>query len=112
SGESVDINGCSDSQKDTDGDGVNDDLDQCPNTPIESRVDINGCPIVTSAPDADGDGVIDSLDQCPNTPAGATVDANGCSVDQLDSDGDGIPDVEDNCPEAFNPGQEDRDGDG
>ena len=28
------------------------------------------------------------------------------------SDGDGVPDADDNCPAAFNPGQEDTDGDG
>lgn len=30
-------------KKDTDGDGVTDDLDQCPNTPSGASVDINGC---------------------------------------------------------------------
>ena len=44
-GETVDANGCSDSQKDTDGDGVTDDLDQCPNTPTGETVDANGCPL-------------------------------------------------------------------
>ena len=28
---------------DTDGDGVTDDLDQCPNTPTGETVDANGC---------------------------------------------------------------------
>ena len=32
-GEAVDANGCSDSQKDTDNDGVTDDIDECPSTP-------------------------------------------------------------------------------
>ena len=39
-GETVDENGCSDSQKDTDGDGVTDDIDQCP-TPSGQSVDEN-----------------------------------------------------------------------
>ena len=41
----VDANGCSDSQKDTDGDGVNDDVDQCPDTPNGEIVDADGCPL-------------------------------------------------------------------
>jgi OOP family OmpA-OmpF porin len=58
---------------DSDGDGVTDDLDRCPNTPIGVKVDSQGCPL-----DSDGDGVPDYLDKCPNTPKGATVDARGC----------------------------------
>ena len=58
---------------DSDGDGVTDDLDRCPNTPKGVKVDAHGCPL-----DSDGDGVADYLDKCPNTPKGATVDARGC----------------------------------
>jgi len=75
---------------DSDGDGVNDDLDQCPNTPKGAPVDKDGCPL-----DSDGDGVFDYLDQCPNTPKGAPVDKDGCP---LDSDGDGVFDYLDKCP--------------
>ena len=75
---------------DSDGDGVPDHLDQCPNTPAGVAVDSKGCPL-----DSDGDGVPDYLDQCPNTPAGVTVDSRGCP---LDSDGDGVPDYRDQCP--------------
>jgi len=58
---------------DSDGDGVTDDLDRCPNTPRGVKVDAHGCPI-----DSDNDGVADYLDKCPNTPKGVTVDARGC----------------------------------
>jgi OmpA-OmpF porin, OOP family len=75
---------------DSDGDGVPDYLDRCPNTPVGVAVDANGCPL-----DSDGDGVPDYLDKCPNTPAGVAVDASGCP---LDSDGDGVPDYLDKCP--------------
>jgi len=34
---------CADSQKDTDGDGVTDDLDFCPDTPEGAEIDENGC---------------------------------------------------------------------
>jgi len=47
---------------DSDGDGVPDSIDECPNTPIGVEVDAKGCPI-----DSDGDGVPDYLDKCPNT---------------------------------------------
>lgn len=75
---------------DDDMDGVPNYIDQCPDTPRGATVDANGCPM-----DADGDGVYDGLDQCPNTPAGATVDSRGCPVD---SDGDGVYDGVDECP--------------
>ena len=58
---------------DSDGDGVTDDWDRCPDTPKGVKVDAQGCPL-----DSDGDGVADYLDKCPNTPKGATVDARGC----------------------------------
>jgi OmpA-OmpF porin, OOP family len=58
---------------DSDGDGVTDDLDRCPDTPRGVAVDAYGCPL-----DTDGDGVPDYLDKCPDTPRGASVDARGC----------------------------------
>ena len=42
-GESVDAQGCADSQKDTDGDGVSDAADQCPDTAPNTAVDTRGC---------------------------------------------------------------------
>ena len=60
---------------DSDGDGVADNLDKCPNTPAGVKVDANGCPI-----DSDHDGVPDYLDKCPNTPKGMKVDKNGCAI--------------------------------
>ena len=77
---------------DSDGDGVFDDADRCPNTPAGVQVDGNGCPF-----DSDGDGVYDYLDKCPNTPKGVRVDGNGCP---FDSDGDGVYDYLDKCPDT------------
>jgi OmpA-OmpF porin, OOP family len=87
---------------DSDGDGIPDYLDKCPNTPTGVKVDANGCPL-----DADGDGVPDYLDKCPNTPTGVQVDASGCP---LDSDGDGVPDYLDKCPNTPKGVQVDSDG--
>lgn len=75
---------------DSDGDGVADSMDRCPDTPRGVAVDTKGCPM-----DSDGDGVSDSMDQCPGTPKGTTVDKKGCP---LDSDGDGVYDYLDQCP--------------
>lgn len=79
--------------KDTDGDGIKDSKDECPET--AGLVELNGCP------DSDKDGIADKNDKCP-TEAGL-AEFEGCP----DSDGDGIPDVKDECPsqaglEAFN----------
>ncbi len=77
-------------EADSDGDGVPDSRDKCPNTPRGVAVDSDGCPL-----DSDGDGVYDYLDKCPDTPRGVAVDKDGCP---LDSDGDGVYDYLDKCP--------------
>jgi len=81
--------------KDSDKDGVIDKLDQCPNTPLGTKVDDKGCPIPL---DDDKDGVPNDRDQCPNTPAGETVNSVGCSQSQLDDDRDGVNNALDKCP--------------
>jgi|TARA_B110000459_G_scaffold9635_1_gene9839 outer membrane protein OmpA-like peptidoglycan-associated protein len=88
--------------KDTDGDGVYDKFDACPE--IAGLVAFKGCP------DSDGDGIKDSDDACPNVAGLATM--NGCP----DADADGIADKDDMCPNAkgtkANKGCPDTDGDG
>jgi outer membrane protein OmpA-like peptidoglycan-associated protein len=88
--------------KDTDGDGVYDKNDACPEVP--GLEEFNGCP------DADGDGIKDSDDACPNVAGLAAM--NGCP----DADADGIADKDDMCPNAkgskANKGCPDADGDG
>ena len=61
--------------RDSDGDGVPDDEDECPGTPPGIQVDAVGC-----AGDSDGDGVTDDIDVCLGTPKGAIVDQRGCWV--------------------------------
>ena len=50
---------------DSDSDGVNDVLDQCPNTPGGASVDVNGC--AESQKDPDNDGITGINDNCPTT---------------------------------------------
>ena len=75
---------------DSDNDGIADDLDKCPDTPAEVLIDKEGCP-----QDIDKDGVPDYLDKCPETKPGDLVNNDGCI---LDEDGDGIHDGIDKCP--------------
>jgi len=77
---------------DSDGDGVLDNNDQCPNTKAGEEVDKVGCLVLT---DSDNDGVPDRDDKCANTKQGTPVNENGC---ELDSDEDGIVDSKDQCP--------------
>jgi len=87
---------------DTDGDGVYDNDDACPET--AGLAQFNGCP------DTDLDGVEDKEDTCPNTPG--LAEFNGCP----DTDGDGVADPQDACPTvaglASMNGCPDADGDG
>ncbi len=78
-------------ERDSDGDGIIDKRDDCPNTPQGAYVDDDGCPF-----DSDGDGVFDGLDDCADTPPQATgfVDIYGCPID---TDFDGVPDYIDVC---------------
>src|SRR6266550_1627333 len=77
---------------DSDGDGILNNRDRCPDTPAGAQVDGRGCP-----QDSDGDGIPDGLDRCSATPRGATVDALGCPGDE---DGDGVLDGLDQCPRS------------
>lgn len=77
---------------DSDGDGIQNNRDRCPDTPSGAQVDGRGCPS-----DEDGDRVPNGIDRCPGSVVGATVDARGCPKD---SDGDNIPDGLDKCPDT------------
>lgn len=90
---------------DTDGDGVADKKDKCPDTPTLATADSKGCPV-----DTDKDGVADYLDKCPAL-AGPTL-LNGCP----DKDKDDVADIDDKCPDVPGvvrfAGCPDSDGDG
>jgi hypothetical protein len=89
---------------DSDGDGIPDDADSCPNDADNDADsdgicgDIDTCPL-DAANDADGDGVCGDVDVCP-------LDAAN------DDDGDGICGSVDNCPLDANTDQADADIDG
>jgi outer membrane protein OmpA-like peptidoglycan-associated protein len=83
--------------KDTDGDGLFDNVDTCPTEPEDKDRfrDDDGCP----DPDNDDDGLLDTVDKCPDQPESRNgfEDEDGCP-DQGDTDGDGLRDPEDACP--------------
>ena len=104
---------------DSDGDGIDDEYDRCPNIPgrkqfggcLDSDNDGIGdaddsCPdevglaALNGCPDSDADGIADVVDDCPNIPG----TADGCP----DADKDGIADAKDKCPDL--PGQAGFDG--
>ena len=82
--------------RDTDSDGVNDNVDLCLDTPIGEPVNSEGCSL--SQIDTDGDGISDDKDICPDTNAEDPVNSAGCSLMQIDKDGDGVPQKFDLCP--------------
>ena len=67
---------------DKDGDGIPDKEDKCPD--LAGKAGTLGCP------DSDNDGFADNLDDCPDKPG----KVNGCP----DSDNDGFADKDDECP--------------
>ena len=88
--------------KDTDGDGIYDKDDACP--------EVAGLPEFKGCPDTDKDGIQDSADACPEV--AGLAEFNGCP----DTDGDGIIDSEDECVDVkgtkIMKGCPDADGDG
>lgn len=81
---------------DRDGDGIPDEVDQCPDVPEDKDgfEDQDGCPDF----DNDKDGIYDAQDQCPNDPEDRDgfQDLDGCP--DTDNDKDGITDALDKCP--------------
>ena len=82
--------------RDTDGDGIPDNVDKCPNEPEDKDgfQDDDGCP----DPDNDADGVPDATDKCPNEAEDKDgfQDEDGCP--DPDNDADGVLDAQDKCP--------------
>ena len=96
--------------KDTDGDGLVDDVDRCPNEleDVDAFEDSDGCVDA----DNDGDGIADAQDKCSAEPEDRDefMDEDGCP--DPDNDSDGFADAQDRCPleaEVIN-GTDDDDG--
>jgi OOP family OmpA-OmpF porin len=89
---------------DMDGDGILDDVDDCPKRPedFDDFEDKDGCP----DEDNDNDGLADKIDDCPNDPEDKDGfhDQDGCP--DPDNDKDGLADKIDQCPDE----PEDMDG--
>ena len=112
---------------DIDGDGIPDDIDNCPYVPNPDQEDDdddgvgNVCDNCWDVPnpdqaDSDGDCSGNACDKCPyvfsNEPRNdLDEDGVGDACDP-DIDGDNVINESDNCPFAANAGQEDADGDG
>lgn len=76
--------------KDTDGDGILDKNDQCPEAP--GPKENKGCPYK----DSDNDGILDKDDNCPTVRG--FKENFGCPWS--DKDEDGVLDKDDNCPDV------------
>ncbi|MFO0665147.1 MAG: thrombospondin type 3 repeat-containing protein [Polyangiaceae bacterium] len=90
------------SATDADGDGVPNDVDNCPTIFNPARPMDDG-----RQADADGDGIGDACDVCPEDKTQACKPPSA-----RDLDDDGVPDGNDNCPLVANADQADKDKDG
>ena len=87
-------------EPDTDGDGIADSADNCPNDANIDQADYDNDQIGDACDaDDDNDGVDDNADAFPKD-----------ATETKDTDGDGIGDNSDNCPYVSNNGQEDSNG--
>jgi len=91
---------------DSDGDGIDDLDDNCPNAPNPDQLDSDGdgtgdecdiCPYDADN-DLDGDGVCGDVDGCPADPNKTEPGVCGCGTPDTDSDGDATADCNDGCP--------------
>jgi hypothetical protein len=129
--ESTPIVMSSNNTTDTDGDGVMDVDDDCPNgtsnwnSTVYTDHDSDGCQDTTEDTDDDNDGLADVYDDCPlgelnwMTSSLSDYDSDGCqdaTSEDLDDDNDGILDADDACLQGdlnwVSNNSNDADGDG
>lgn len=80
---------------DSDGDGVPDSCDACPDDPSKILPGICGCGV---GDEDDGGEVPYCFDGCPEDPNKSGPGVCGCGAADVDSDGDSVPDCFDQCP--------------
>lgn len=101
---------------DGDDDGVENVVDNCPETANPEQSDLDGDGIGNACEsDIDGDQIVDDEDRCPFVSSSNNADTDGDGhgdVCDSDIDGDDASNVADNCPLVANPAQADFDGDG
>ena len=106
-------------QADSDGDGVGDVCDNCKYAANKDQMDTDADGIGDVCdPDIDNDGVLNAADNCPLVPNKSQADTDRDGLGDVcddDIDGDGIPNKDDPCP--FKAGvtsgcNDDTDGDG
>ncbi len=96
-------------QRDSDGDGISDADDKCPDEPEDQNdyLDSDGCPDAIEDTDGDGVELISGGDECPQVPEDKDgfEDSDGCP--DPDNDQDGLLDADDVCPDQAFPHNKD-----
>ncbi|NKI16817.1 hypothetical protein HCU74_05210 [Spongiibacter sp. KMU-166] len=110
--------------KDSDIDGIADDLDLCPlhdtGESADQQADVDGDRLGDACDnednrDSDGDGIQNHADDCPSTQNSDGLDAKGCADSDRaanDLDGDGVDNDADVCPATSRDSVADVDGQG
>jgi len=106
---------CSAQISDSDNDGIDDEQDNCPNTPNEFQLDLDNDGTGDACDtDTDGDQVSNDTDNCPLVlnQDQSDLDNDGLGdVCDTDTDDDGVVDTNDNCPYVPNSDQGNSDND-
>jgi hypothetical protein len=84
-------------QADSDNDTVGDACDGCPDDANKNDPGTCGCGIADT--DTDSDGTPDCVDSCPGDGTKTEPGVCGCGNPETDTDSDGTPDCVDNCPD-------------
>jgi len=101
---------------DTDGDGITDFVDNCPETANADQADLDNDGIGDVCDDdLDGDGILNNGDNCPEIANSDQADLDNDGIGDIcddDVDGDGVNNTTDNCEFMVNSDQADLDMDG